>query len=116
MNHFLQNDTIFSSTSYFLINIPRIKYIAQLNGFIYGYIGTHPNPVNVMLIMDNPIFNIKRYKAPKAYLRHEISEDNKGKFPFSDMLEYQCVIVVFEREKIITIRYVVSAHKWIMVT
>jgi len=62
------------------------------------------------------IFNIKRYKAPKAYLRHEISEDNKGKFPFSDMLEYQCVIVVFEREKIITIRYVVSAHKWIMVT
>ena len=62
------------------------------------------------------IFNIKRYKAPKEYLRSETSGHNDGKFPFSDMLEYQCVIVVFEREKIITIRYVLSAHKWILIT
>jgi len=62
------------------------------------------------------IFNVKRYKPPKEYLRHELSENKDWKFPFSDMLEYQCVIVVFEREKIITIRYIVSSHSWIMVT
>jgi len=62
------------------------------------------------------IFNIKRYKAPKEHLRHEIGFHSNGKFPYSDMLDFQCIIEVFEYEKIITIRYIVSLHKWILIT
>ena len=58
------------------------------------------------------IFNIKRYKPPKECLQSDRGFNSVGRMPSSNMMDFECVIEIFETEKIIKLRYLVSSHNW----
>ena len=62
------------------------------------------------------IFNIKRYKPPKECLQSDRGFHSLGRIPSTNMMDFECIIEIFEIEKIITLRYLVSSHNWVLIT
>jgi len=62
------------------------------------------------------IFNVKRYKPPKEYLLSDKGFHSAGRMTSTNMIDFECVIEIFEIEKNIKLRYLVSSHNWVLVT